>query len=252
MYHERFYGDTIEALFGSIHESETEKWSTYDNYLINPIFSSLGINQTQFTSELDHYYNYSSPVFIARDDNGESVLISVFSFITTNVVVSVILFVVFRLLFHLFFRFRISLMFRPQSFWPYLIFFIMEGNLQVISFYASSILRFNFFIAPTIKFQAALVYFFLFFLVIFGVAAYLLVFQKLGRLSKYFAENVNSSFHAISFLTFECGIKNILLALVHSLFRAPDLYKLQFSCLMCIELMCLTNYFFFLKAKGFF
>lgn len=30
MYHERFYGQTMESLFDSIHQTETDKWSTYD------------------------------------------------------------------------------------------------------------------------------------------------------------------------------------------------------------------------------
>ena len=161
----------------------------------------MNINQNNFTSELDHYYNYSSPIFIAREQNGESVLISIFSFITTNVVVSFIIFVIFKTLFHLLYQFRISLIFRPQSFWPYLAFFIMEGNLQVVTFYTTSILRVNFFLSPVVKFQAALVYFILFFLILFAVAAYFLVFQKLGSLTKYFGENVNSSFFGLTFLT---------------------------------------------------
>lgn len=128
----------------------------------------------------------------------------------------------------------------------------MEGNLQVVTFYASSILRINFFLTPIVKFQAALVYTILFFLIFFAVSAYFLVYQKLGSLTKYFAENVNSSFRSIAFLTIECGIKNLLFALVHSLLRAPDLYKLQFTCLIAIEIMCLMNYFLFLKIKKFF
>lgn len=112
MFHDRNYGQTLESLFTSIYQSETDKWSTYDQYIINPIFSLVGTNKDHMIESLDTYYNYSSPVFIRWEDNGESVLISAFSFFTTNFVVSLSLFVIFRILFKLLFRYRVSLMFR--------------------------------------------------------------------------------------------------------------------------------------------
>lgn len=186
MFHDRNYGQTLESLFTSIYQSETDKWSTYDQYIINPIFSLVGTSKDHMVESLDTYYNYSSPVFIRWEDNGESVLISAFSFFTTNFAVSLSLFVVFRILFKLLFRYRISLMFRAESFWSYFSFFLMEGNLQIVTFYTCSILRLNFFFNASQKVQAALVYLGLFFLIFLGIAGYLLIFSKLRKLCKYF------------------------------------------------------------------
>lgn len=146
----------------------------------------MGANKEGMVSSLDNYYIYSSPAFIHWENNGENVLISAFSFLTTNFLVSLCLFVVFRILFNLLFRYRVSLMFRAESFWSYFSFFVMEGNLQVVTFYSCSILRLNFFFNGSQKVQAALVYFILYFLIFLGVAGYLLIFSKLRKLCKYF------------------------------------------------------------------
>ena len=217
----------------SIREAETGKWSSYDQYITEPILNQLGTDKENFTSSLDRYYNHSSPQFVKWEGNGETVLVSAFSFLTTNFALSVALFVIFRILFNIFFRFRISLLFRPQSFWGYLVFFVMEGNLQVLLFYSCSVLRLNFYYNPKGKLEAAFIYLFLYFLVLFSVAGYFLAFMQLGKLFKYFADNVEvkPSFTTAVFLTIEYGIKNLLLAMVHSLLRAQDLYKVQFIAL---------------------
>ena len=131
-----------------------------------------------------------------------------------------ILFIFCRVMFSILFRYRISLLFRPYSFWPNIFFFVMEGNLQVVTFYTCSILRLCFFYTPTQKLQTAVVYFGLYFLVLYSVAGYFMIFQKLGMLTKYFADNVNPSFETTVFLTIEYGLKNLLLAIIHSLFRS--------------------------------
>lgn len=52
------------------------------------------------------------------------------------------------------------------------------------------------------------------------------------------------------FLTVECGLKNILLGMIHSLFGASSLYRLQFACLSGVELMCIINYLAYLNREG--
>lgn len=54
----------------------------------------------------------------------------------------------------------------------------------------------------------------------------------------------------MAFLTVECGVKNILLAMIHSLFGASSLYELQFACLSSVELMCIVNYLVYLNRSG--
>lgn len=124
-----------------------------------------------------------------------------FSFLTTNCLVSIILFVVCRLLFRLLFRYRISVIFRPYSFWPFIVFLAMEGNLQVITFYACSVFRFCFFRNFSQKFKSGLSFFILYFLILFAVAGHFFVFSSFGRLSKYFADNVKPSLRTIFYPT---------------------------------------------------
>ena len=175
---------------------------------------------------MDTHRNYSSSRFIEWEGNGENFLISIASFATTSFAFSLVFFIVCRIIFGLLFRFRVSLIFRPYSFWPFLLFFVMEGNLQAVTFYACSIIRLCFFYNPRGKLQAAAIYFFLYLLVIFGVGGYFLIFQKLKSLSKYFADNVTPSLRTTAFLTFEYGVKNILLALIHSLLRSAGMLSL--------------------------
>lgn len=252
MFHERDYGRSFESLFQSIHNSETEKWSSYDKYLINPLLAAFGMDKDKFEASCDPYLAYSSPKSLEWDGHGESALLSTFSFLTTNFALSLILFVIGRVLFRLLFSFRISLLFRSYSFWPYLVFFVMEGNLQIVTFYACSVLRFCFFFSPSDKIQAAVVFFGLYFLILFSVAGYFFVFQRLGPLTKYFCDNVRPTLHTSIFLTIEYGIKNLLLAMVHSLLRSRPLFGAQFACLGAIELLCLANYIAFLMRKNVF
>ena len=252
MFHERDYGDSFNGFFNSIHEAETEKWSTYDKYFIDPILKKVAVDKDNFTQSFDTYYNHSSYKFIEWEGNGETVLISAFSFFTTNIVFSVTLFIACRIIFNILFQYRISLLFRPYSFWPNVFFFIMEGNLQVVTFYTCSVIKLCFFYTPAQKFQTAIVFFGLYFLVLYSVGGYFLIFQKLGTLTKYFADNVNPSFKTIFFLTFEYGLKNLLMAIVHSIFRSPDMYRVQFTALAAIELLCLANYIIFLREKRIF
>ena len=66
MFHERNYGTNIEGLFNVIYEAETQKWSSYDKYFMDPIFKSVNVDRDDLLNSYDTYYNYSSPTFIAR------------------------------------------------------------------------------------------------------------------------------------------------------------------------------------------
>ena len=122
----------------------------------------------------------------------------------------------------------------------------------MVTFYTCSVIKLCFFYTPGQKFQTAVVFFGLYFLVLYSVGGYFLIFQKLGVLTKYFADNVNPSFKTIFFLTFEYGVKNLLMAIVHSIFRSPDMYRVQFTALAAIELLCLANYIVFLSERRIF
>ena len=89
----------------------------------------------------------------------------------------------------------------------------------------------------------------LYFLVLFAVGGFFIVFAFLGRLSKYFVDNAKPSVHSVFYLTFEYGIKNLLMGLIHSLLRSADLYPWQFSALAIVEILCIANHIMFLRRK---
>ena len=95
--------------------------------------------------------------------------------------------------------------------------------------------------------ETGLAFFLLYPLVFFAVAGYLLIFSSFGRLSKYFADNARPSLRASFYLTIEYGLKNFLLALVHTILRSSNLYAWQFGSLGAIELLCIINNLMFLR-----
>ena len=207
-------------------------------------------NRDAFINQLDTYGSYTSSVYLSREGRGEGLLISAFSFMTTNLIASVLLFIVCRIIFGVLFNYRVSRAFRPFSFWPFIVFFALEGNLQILIFYSCSVFKLNFFREAAQKSLLGVSYLALFLLVFFSVAGYFIIFAFFGRLSKYFADNVKPSLHSIFYLTIEYGLKNLLLGVTHALLRQPDLYYQQFSVLALIELTCITNHIIFLKTKG--
>ena len=210
----------------------------------------FGTDHTTFNKFLDTYYAYSSPTFVQWEGNGESVLVSLLSFLSTNFILSLTLYTLFFVIFRALFAYKVSVIFRPYSFWPYFFFLLMEGNLQMLTFYLASILRLNFFFLPLQKAAAALAYALLFSVVLFAVGGYLLVYRSIKKLIKYFADNVNGSFQIAIYLLIEFGFKNLSLGLVHSLFRRKDQLFEQLGSLFAIELLCLANNAVFLSRKG--
>ncbi len=126
----------------------------------------------------------------------------------------------------------------------------MEGNMQMLTFYVSSILKLNFFFRPIEKLEAVIVYGLLFSIILFAVGGYLLVYRSIKKLIKYFADNVNGSFQITIYLLIEFGFKNLCLGIIHSLFRKKEMLFVQLGSLFGVELLCLVNNAVFLSRKG--
>lgn len=180
---------------------------------------------------LDNKRSYSSSTFVQIQENGEGFLVNSWSFVTTNAIVSSSLYITFKLLFHLFFSYKVSLLFRSFSFKSYFPFFLLEGNLQILSFYAISdiTLPFQFHIGDKITMCASVFTFC--FLVVFSIAGYSYLYTFFKKLIKYFTDNIKISGSIIFYLTIEFGFKNLSMAMIHSLFRRFQMYCLQFGLL---------------------
>lgn len=163
---------------------------------------------------------------------------------------SLAIYTLFYLLFRALFVYKVSILFRPYSFWPYFFFLLMEGNMQMLTFYVSSILKLNFFFRPIEKLEAVIVYGLLFSIILFAVGGYLLVYRSIKKLIKYFADNVNGSFQITIYLLIEFGFKNLCLGIIHSLFRKKEMLFVQLGSLFGVELLCLVNNAVFLSRKG--
>jgi len=107
-------------------------------------FATINEIQSFILKNYDFYYNYSSAKFVEIESNGEGLIINSWNFITTNLVTSAFIFLIFKLLFRFTFHFKISRLFRPYSFSLYFIYFILEGNTQILVFYTSSNYKLSF------------------------------------------------------------------------------------------------------------
>lgn len=113
-------------------------------------------------------------------------MINTINLFCSNIFLIFLVFVACRTLFYLFFNYRLSIIFREFSFWPYFIIMILDGNLQYLTYLMS--FEVNNFFSPDFINKMALcisvcLYYILF---VFSISVYFILKNFYGKSVKYF------------------------------------------------------------------
>lgn len=129
----------------------------------------------------------------------------------------IIIFLFFHICFRQLQRWSISIIFRPYAFHPTLIFALLEGNIESLTFYSFKELQTMFSFSLYHKFLNVLSIFILFFLffVCFGVCLWLKFYYK--KKTKIMIDAEKSSFFSILSTSFDRGIIIFILGATHQL-----------------------------------
>lgn len=109
----------------------------------------------------------------------------------------------FRVIFYVLMKYRVSRIFRIFSFWPYFLIILFEGNYQYFSFLYAFELKFFFQINFMHKLSTISLVLFFAFLLVFTVSSYFIFRYLYDDIAYYFFENVDinnlGSFHLVMY-----------------------------------------------------
>lgn len=159
---------------------------------------------------------YSSPKFVEVESTSNGFFINTANFFLSNMLLTIGMFLVCRFLFFLLFRFRISVLFREFSFWPYLAIILMEGNLQFASYLVAFEFRWMFATTLANKLMTSWLVCVFYLILAFSVGSYFLFRYVYGELAKYFFDNSVNSTQGAFYLMVNGGLRNILLGFAHA------------------------------------
>jgi len=94
----------------------------------------MGLNTTAIKQNLDLKYDYTSWKFIEVEGNSSGFMINTVNLFLSNVFLIFLMFLVLRIVFFVLFKYTISKIVREYSFWPYLYFMLIDGNLQFLAY----------------------------------------------------------------------------------------------------------------------
>lgn len=127
------------------------------------------------------------------------------------------MFIFFHICFYLLQRWSISIIFRPYAFYPTLIFALLEGNIESLTFYSFKELQTLFSFSLYHKFinvLSAIILFFVFF-VCFGICLLLKYHYK--KKTRILIDTVRSSFTSVLSISFDRGMIIFVLGATHQL-----------------------------------
>jgi hypothetical protein len=138
--------------------------------------------------------------------------------------VTLIIFLLGNLLFKIFFNFRISLIFRQYSLYGLFFFILLNGKLEIITFYFISELLLMYSSNAIMKIQIVVIIGFFFFIFIVSIGLMIMYKSSYRKLTKFIFENCRRPENSLVFMTFSFGFYNILLGSVHRIFlNLPNL-----------------------------
>ena len=155
----------------------------------------------------------------------------------------VLAFLVLNLVFRLLFRYRVSKLIRPFSFWGYIGLILIDGNMQIVFYlmFSQSSLLFSFdFTDKVLNFLANIVFFLFLW---FSVACYFLYYHFYKKLAKYFLDNSKCSIDGILSLVLCSTLRQLALSAVHNFLRYD--YETQLLALMAVETLHIVAIIFF-------
>lgn len=146
-------------------------------------------------------------------------MINTLNLFLSNMLLIFLMYVSLRTLFFLLFKYEVSKVLRQFSFWPFLYFMMIDGNLQFLTYMFFCELQhfftFNFSNRCGLVFMLLI----LFLLIILVSCSHLILREAYGILAKYFFDDTKVSIEASIYLSLQFGYRNLLLGAVHALFN---------------------------------
>lgn len=143
-------------------------------------------------------------------------------------------FIFFKLLFHK----KISLMFRQYSLLCYFLYVLIDGRIEIMTFYFTSEALLLYSSSFLHKLQVVVIIFGYFFIFFFTLTSTILYRSTYGKLLKYIFHNCKKPLSSTLYMTVTFGIYNILLGFIHRLLLSYPITQLYV--LLVVEIAHLT------------
>jgi hypothetical protein len=129
-FHDRLYGDTMNAVFNMINNVQIAKWSLF-NYqsFLNSINVDIGVFQN-ITDYQDAYNSYQFTDADHTEVGSEGLWANCQNFFIVALPITLIGYLFARMLFRILFNYSISKWIRTSEFWVLLFLLLLDGNIQ--------------------------------------------------------------------------------------------------------------------------
>ena len=176
----------------------------------------------------------SNPTYLDKQRKGNLFIASVLDYFAFHVPLILIIVFLFNRLFYCLFNFRISIFFRPFSFWWTLFEMLIQGNVEMFTFLAlRNCLTPYSFDLPSKLLQVLMIMMF-FLVVMASYASYFLYYQQYRKLARYFLVNMFRFPSSYVLMVILYGLRPFLKGAVHALLY--DNWELQIWLLFGVEL----------------
>ena len=169
-YHSNQYDGTALTVFETIQLIEEKQWE---------IIGLDKVKEDVETSveQADLYNLQSNPTYLDKERKSNLFIASTMDFFAFHLPLILVMVFIFNRLFHCLFNFRVSIFFRPYSFWWILFELLIQGNVEIFTFLAlRNCLTPNNFDLPSRLFQVLMILM-LFLVVLASYASYSLYYQ---------------------------------------------------------------------------
>ena len=176
----------------------------------------------------------SNPTYLDKERKGNLFIASTMDYFAFHVPLIVLAVFVFNRLFYCLFNFKLSIFFRPYSFWWMLFEMLVQGNVEMFTFLAlrNCLTPYSFDLPSKLLQVLMLVMFFL--VVLASYASYFLYYQQYRKLARYFLVNMFRFPSSYALMVVLYGLRPFLKGAVHALLY--DHWQLQMWLLFGVEL----------------
>ena len=175
--------------------------------------------------QVDRYNVQSNPTYLDKERKGNLFIASTMDYFAFHVPLILLVVFLFNRLFYCLFNFKVSIFFRPYSFWWILFEILIQGNVEMFTFLAlRNCLTPYSFDLPSKLLQVLMILMF-FLVVLASYASYFLYYQQYRKLARYFLVNMFRFPSSYALMVILYGLRPFLKGAVHALLY--DNWELQ-------------------------
>lgn len=236
-YHLRNYTLASNVILAGMQAFDDEKGFLLDSYIyplimINPVaIGSRFKRQNNLTVNIKNVI----PEYQQRD---HGIFLEITDMLSLDLPITLVLFTFGFLFFKLLFRKRASLIFRQYSLICYFLYVLIDGRIEIFTFYFASEALLLFSSSFLHKLQVVAIIYTYFLVFFFALSSMILYRSTYGKLLKYIFHNCKYPLSSTLYMTVTFGIYNILLGFTHRLLLSYP--TTQLYALLVVEIAHLT------------